>query len=307
VAIDEKSSRTLSEPEPATLPAEWAGQFSFSRDGKHVVYASRAARGSVLKASFDASAEAITGSQVAVLETSMTLTDVDVSPGEDWLAFRPYEGSRDSIFLSRSDGTGLRRLTDDPYRNRGPKFAPDGKRLAFYSNRSGRYETWTINVDGSGLTQVTKNIGKGTWWPNWSPDGTRFAFPDGNTSYIYRIGRTPEEGRAEALPFLPEGGWFIVSSWSPNGRLLAGHRVEGDRPENGVFTYSVETKAYPRLERGHRPRVSGGWPARSIPRGQRLENRGSRDKAGSAARRGRAARPNRLLRPLEGRPVPLRD
>jgi len=141
----------------------------------------------------------------------------------------------------------LRRLTDDPFRNRGPKFAPDSKRLAFYSNRSGRYETWTINLDGSGLTQITKNVGKGPWWPNWSPDGTRFAFPDGNTSYIYSIGRTPEEGRVETLALMPEGGWFQVWGWSPDARLLVGSRVEGGRPANGVFTYNIETKEYTRL------------------------------------------------------------
>ena len=247
VSIDEKTGRTLSEPEPATLPAEWAGHFSFSLDGKHLIYVSRAARGIVLKASFDATGETITATRAAVLETSTTLINLDVSPGGDWLAFRPSEGSRDSILLSRSDGTGLRRLTDDPFRNRGPKFAPDGKRLAFYSNRGGRYDTWTINLDGSGLTQVTKNVGKGPWYPNWSPDGTRFAFPDGNTSYIYSIGRTPGEGRVETLALLPEGGWFQVWGWSSDARLLAGFRVEGGRPGNGIYTYSVETKAFARL------------------------------------------------------------
>src|SRR5262249_9541440 len=151
-------------------PAEWAGQFSFSKDGHRLAYVSRAAHGSIFKAGFDASGEALAVGGKPVLETSMSLINIDASANGEWLAFRPSEGSRASILLARSDGTGLRRLVDDAYRNRGPRFAPDGKRLAFYSNRNGHYDTWIINLDGSGLTQATKDIGKGTWYPNWSPD-----------------------------------------------------------------------------------------------------------------------------------------
>src|SRR5262249_13931354 len=102
-------------------------------------------------------------------------------------------------------------------------------------------------------TQATKDIGKGTWYPNWSPDGTRFAFPDGVTSYIYTIGKTPEQGRAEALPALPESGWFQVWGWSPDGKLLAGSPVVRRRNVGG-FTYPLETKTYGKVsESGNNP------------------------------------------------------
>jgi TolB protein len=43
-----------------------------------------------------------------------------------------------------------------PYLDETPSWFPDGKRIAFQSDRSGRMEIWVMNTDGSGATQVTK-------------------------------------------------------------------------------------------------------------------------------------------------------
>jgi Tol biopolymer transport system component len=64
-------------------------------------------------------------------------------------------GKQEDVFVIGIDGTGLRQLTDDPHRDRGPRWSPDGKRLGFFSSRSGRFETWSMNQDGSGLRQMT--------------------------------------------------------------------------------------------------------------------------------------------------------
>jgi Tol biopolymer transport system component len=56
-----------------------------------------------------------------------------------------------------------------------PRWSPDGSRLAFSSNRTGRYEIWTVAADGSGARQVTDGPGEKTW-PTWSPDGKRILF-----------------------------------------------------------------------------------------------------------------------------------
>lgn len=44
----------------------------------------------------------------------------------------------------------------DVYLDEIPTWFPDGKRLAFQSSRTGRLEVWTVNVDGTGVRQVTK-------------------------------------------------------------------------------------------------------------------------------------------------------
>src|SRR4029453_16313373 len=82
-------------------------------------------------------------------------------------------------FTLSADGTGLRQLTDDAFRDRGPIFLPDGKRLLLYSTRSGQYEAWSMNLDGSGATQLTRTEGDEIVNPVLSPDGSRFALMRG--------------------------------------------------------------------------------------------------------------------------------
>ena len=56
-----------------------------------------------------------------------------------------------------------------------PVWSPDGKRIAFTSNRDGNYEIYVMNADGSGPKNLTNHKG----WDNfatWSPDGKRLAF-----------------------------------------------------------------------------------------------------------------------------------
>ncbi len=241
VPIDEATGRTLGPPEPVMLPATYVGHFSFARDGRHLAYRTQEATGNLFRIGFDARAERVASSPTRVLQSSMVILNVDISPDGQWIAFRPGFGQED-IFLMRSDGTGLRHMTDDTYRDRGPKFAPDGKRLGFYSNRSGRYEIWSINLDGSGLTPITKNDAHTPWFPNWSPDGSRIAFPEGTNSYLFRPGSSLGRGQLEALPLPPGGGWMQVYGWSPDARLLVGQRQGG--VDRNLMTYSLETKAY---------------------------------------------------------------
>jgi len=79
------------------------------------------------------------------------------------------------------DGSDVIRLTEtgDDWE---PAWSPDGKRIAFHSNRDGNEEIYVMNADGSGQTRLTKNE-VGDTSPAWSPDGKRIAFVserDGN-------------------------------------------------------------------------------------------------------------------------------
>ena len=79
------------------------------------------------------------------------------------------------------DGTNWRDLTDDKYFDRYPRWSPDGKKIAFASDRSGSYEIWTIEADGTNLRR-SLYLSPGTSFPLWSPDGSGSA-SEGKTHF----------------------------------------------------------------------------------------------------------------------------
>jgi Tol biopolymer transport system component len=107
-------------------------------------------------------------------------------------------------------------LIDSTRLDHDQEYSLDGKRIAFTSNRSGSYEIWVCNSDGSGAMQLTTLGGSlFTAGPHWSPDGRLILF------------RSNPEGDAETFVIDSDGGKpkllfpnTGVSSWSHDGKWI---------------------------------------------------------------------------------------
>jgi Tol biopolymer transport system component len=131
-----------------------------------------------------------TGTATSLTRREQILTGMpSVSPDGTWIAFagqanagQQYDQSQNTIWLL-SESTGeLHRLEPLQRQGRAPTWAPDGRRLAFESNRDdwrGRYAVYVIDRDGTHPWRVTDPAWNATH-PVWSPDGTRLAFAAGS-------------------------------------------------------------------------------------------------------------------------------
>jgi Tol biopolymer transport system component/DNA-binding winged helix-turn-helix (wHTH) protein len=99
-----------------------------------------------------------------------------------------------------------------------PRYSPDGKRIAFVSNRSGSDEIWVCGSDGENPIRLTSFRGPLAGSPSWSPDGKQIVFdcrPEGNAD-IYVV--SAEGGQPRRLTADPAED--IVPSWSRDGRWI---------------------------------------------------------------------------------------
>ncbi len=248
IALEEKSGRLTGSPEPITTPSPYSGPLSLSRDGRRLAYVQQASFQNLHKIAFDPVAGKVVGQPAPVTRGSKEVSQPDVSPGGDWLSFRT-SGRQEDIFLIKTDGTEMRQLTDDVHRDRTPRWSPDGKRIAFYSNRNGNYQVWTINPDGSGLQQLTYHDSGSVLYPVWSPDGFRLAYTVGGRGvFVMEVVKPWKEQSREALPPPGESGaWFEAWAWSPDGRRLAGHQRRSGGVTAGLTIYDLATQKYERL------------------------------------------------------------
>jgi hypothetical protein len=119
-----------------------------------------------------------------------------------------------------------------------------GNQIAFTSNRTGNFQVWVVNSDGSGQRQLT-GLAEGACQPAWSPDGSQLAFtsPCSGKKELYigsRIYISDTDGKnPHAIPITLNSAGDFSPAWSPDGKMIAFASLRGDsKPHILIYTIS---------------------------------------------------------------------
>lgn len=141
-----------------------------------------------------------------------------------FVAVQSYVGGTFHIWTMRPDGTGWKQMTGGHGDDREPRISPDGKRIAFASDRAfkGSYDIWTVEV----ATGVAKQITFGEadeFEPAWRPDGKAIAFVSGAgvAAKSIEMIELATGKQSTLLKVDPAKGRVGVPSFSPSGRLVS--------------------------------------------------------------------------------------
>ncbi|MCK4758009.1 MAG: PD40 domain-containing protein [Thermoplasmata archaeon] len=116
------------------------------------------------------------------------------------------------------DAANLTLLTKSESDNIQPVWSPDGSKMVFASNRSGNYDIWTMNSDGSSPRQLTTNVSL-DHQPAWSPDGRKIAFTSNRSGDNHDIWVMNFDG-SNQMRLTTSSFTDQHPSWSPDSKEL---------------------------------------------------------------------------------------
>ncbi len=177
-----------------------------------------------------------------------TCDSYDVSPKGDRVVIETHG----EIFTAPVDKGRVVQITDSHYRDRYPKYSPDGRKIVFVSDRSGREEVFIIDVDGKNLEKVT-DIDARKHAVKWAPDGKRIAVAmSDHTLRIYdleakthRVMLKLEELAPTSFLWSPDGKWiaYIKPNRDLQGDVCIASAVD-ENPEEHVIVEDMPLDEY---------------------------------------------------------------
>lgn len=155
--------------------------------------------------------------------------------------------ARGEVFSLPAEHGVIRNLTASPgVAERYPAWSPDGKHIAYWSDRSGEYELTICSAEDGSQEQKLTSYGPGYRYQiYWSPDSQKIAFIDKSmTIFIYHT-ETQKTVKVDQGLWMYEGALRnFKPGWSPDSRWLAYSRGEENRLNNIYLYDTKENKRY---------------------------------------------------------------
>ncbi len=152
----------------------------FSPDGNKVIYSSS------LNENFDLVVLDLNDTTDDAQKTIANSKDAELygtfSPDGKSIAYSSFDiNYKGTIHICDANGKNNSAISKGMGSSYNPKFSPDGKKLAFISDKTGNFEVYTCNRDGSGIKQITSKKGSTVEF-DWSYDSKKIVYESINES-----------------------------------------------------------------------------------------------------------------------------
>ena len=154
-------------------------------------------------------------------------------------AARALVEARGNIFTIPAEHGSIRTLTTNHsgVHELNPAWSPDGKWVAYLSDKTGEFELYTRPQMGGEETRITTDGGVYRYGPTWSPDSKKLLYWD----KVLRLWYVSLEDKKPVLVDKSDYGTISDGSWSPDSLWIA-YSKPHRRGSNDIFLYSLGTK-----------------------------------------------------------------
>jgi Tol biopolymer transport system component len=183
------------------------------------------------------------------------------------------------IVVLGADGTGVRTVVGGHRLNQNPDYSPDGRWIAFESDRAGlQGAIWLVRPNGARLHRITPAIVE-AGWPRWSPSGAHILFDDNccrlkTQLFVMR----PDGSHVRQLTHFTGNHQGGFPNYSPDGTrivFISNQRRDAAGPANDLYTMGSDGSGVTRIVGNHPDVAVSDWGPAVAPAGTHVLN-GSR-------------------------------
>jgi Tol biopolymer transport system component len=215
----------------------------------------------------DATANPATG-DVNLTKSTTIERNPTWSPDGKQICWVHMEGGEHVIWTMNADGTGAKRISDASIMHSNPTWSADGKTLAFSTCRpgDGSFRLWQMNVDGTDVRELYRELLIRVVYPTFSPDGKQILF--GASGGGHRVQLCICNANGEGFSQITQDEkQCSFASWSPDGQYVA--YVAFDRWPGGYSPWDGnadnacppgDLMLYDTLSGEHKKLISGALP-----------------------------------------------